>query len=80
MTAIFPTILFDDHRQPTDVGVRLGLRRWLGFGHLPVWRRRAAAVRQGIRRDLLQGAKNRARHANASLGQVARSARCRSLD
>jgi hypothetical protein len=45
-------------RQPVGVGVRLGVRRGLGRRHLPLRRRRAAAVRQGERGALLQGTKS----------------------
>lgn len=45
-------------RQQVGVGVRLGVRRGLGRRHLPVRRRRAAAVRQGERGALLQGAES----------------------
>lgn len=58
----------------------MGVRRRLGCSHLPVWRCRPVAVRQGVRRDLLQGAKNRARRADARLGQAARPARRCPLD
>lgn len=53
------------------MGVRLGVRRGLGRRHLPVRRRRAAAVRQGERGALLQGAESeyllRRRRANIAL-------------
>lgn len=62
------------------MGIRMGLWRWLGFSNISIRCRCSFAVRQRIGRDLLQRTENRARHTNASLGQVARPARCRSLD
>ncbi|CAH1405094.1 unnamed protein product [Nezara viridula] len=48
-----------DHRtkykKQDCVGVRVGLRCRLGCRYLPVWCRCAPPLRQGIRRDLLQG-------------------------
>lgn len=40
-------------REPDRVGVRMGVRRGMGRGHIFIRRRRAAVVQQGIRRDLL---------------------------
>lgn len=42
-------------RKPDSVGVRVGLRCRLGRRHLPIRCRCAPPLRQGIRRDLLQG-------------------------
>lgn len=67
-------------RQSSYVGIRLGVRCRLGFSNIFVRCRCSTAVRQRIGRDLLQRTENCARHTNASLGQVARPARCRSLD
>ncbi|MPC19938.1 hypothetical protein E2C01_012868 [Portunus trituberculatus] len=45
----------DSCLKPDPVGVRVGLRRWLGCCHLPVRCRGAAAVRPRGGGDLLQG-------------------------
>lgn len=42
------------------MGIRMGIRRWMGCSDIPVRRCNTPDVRQGERRDLLQREKNSA--------------------
>lgn len=55
-------IIFD--RKSTNLGIWLGLRRWMGSGDFPLWRRSLIALRQGERGNLLQGEENSSRRYN----------------
>lgn len=50
-----------ESRKSNKLGIRLGVRRRLGRGYFPGWRRGAAVVREGKRGDLLQGEEDRSR-------------------